>query len=197
MTWLEGSVSWRLMRLTEPPEGAIRHRKDYHRSPGSSDQTGRGSSDRARARWGPSHHCRRDAWRNRRVRCKISGSNANQCPTASPTARACTGAQDPDGNQAIDVKRPKVHDRAYVPSEEKIRFTSAIPPNWARRSKSLDTLPQLLYLRGMSTGDFQEVLAALLGQDAPNLSLSVIARLTASWEAEYTAWKKRDLSARR
>jgi transposase-like protein len=92
----------------------------------------------------------------------------------------------------IDVKRPKVRDRADVPSEEKIRVTSAILPKWARRSKSLDTLLPVLYLRGISTGDFQEVLAALLGKDAPNLSPSVIARLTASWDAEYKAWKKRD-----
>lgn len=95
------------------------------------------------------------------------------------------------------MKRPKVRDRADVPGEEKIRFTSAILPKWARRSKSLDALLPVLYLRGISTGDFQEVLAALLGKDAPNLSPSVVARLTASWDAEYEAWRKRDLSARR
>lgn len=97
----------------------------------------------------------------------------------------------------IDVKRPKVRDRADVPGEEKIRFTSTILPKWARRSKSLDALLPVLYLRGISTGDFQEVLAALLGKDAPNLPHSVIARLTASWDAEYEAWRKRVLSARR
>ena len=55
----------------------------------------------------------------------------------------------------------------------------------------------MLYLRGISTGDFQEALAALLGKDAPNLSPSVITRLTAAWESEYEAWRRRDLSARR
>ena len=55
----------------------------------------------------------------------------------------------------------------------------------------------MLYLRGVSTGDFQEALAALLGKDAPNLSPSVIARLTAEWQAEYERWQGRDLSARR
>ena len=55
----------------------------------------------------------------------------------------------------------------------------------------------MLYLRGVSTGDFQEALAALLGKDAPNLSPSVIARLTAEWQAEYERWQRRDLSARR
>lgn len=97
----------------------------------------------------------------------------------------------------IEVTRAKVRDRAAVPSEEKIRFTSAILPRWARRSKSLDALLPILYLRGISTGDFQEALAALLGKDAPNLSPSVITRLTATWEAEYEAWQRRDLSARR
>jgi putative transposase len=97
----------------------------------------------------------------------------------------------------IEVTRAKVRDRAEVPSEEKIRFTSAILPRWARRSKSLDALLPILYLRGISTGDFQEALAALLGKDAPNLSPSVITRLTAAWQAEYEAWQRRDLSARR
>ena len=83
------------------------------------------------------------------------------------------------GIGALDVRRPKVRDRAVdVTDEKKIRFTSAILPKWARRSKSLDALLPVLYLRGISTGDFQEALAALLGPDAPNLSPSVISRLT-------------------
>ncbi len=49
----------------------------------------------------------------------------------------------------------------------------------------------------LSTGDFQEALAALLGKDAPNLSPAVISRLTAEWQADYNAWQKRHLSARR
>ena len=84
-----------------------------------------------------------------------------------------------------------------VDTEEKIRFSSAILPKWARRTKSLDALLPILYLRGVSTGDFQEALAALLGKDAPNLSPAVISRLTAEWQADYDAWQKRDLSARR
>ena len=86
---------------------------------------------------------------------------------------------------------------AALGAEEKIRFTSSILPKWARRTKSLDALLPVLYLRGVSTGDFQEVLTALLGKDAPNLSPAVITRLTAEWQAEYDAWQKRDLSARR
>ena len=97
----------------------------------------------------------------------------------------------------VEVRRAKVRDRADVVTEERIRFTSSILPKWARRTKSLDALLPILYLRGVSTGDFQEALGALLGEEAPNLSPGVIARLTAEWEAEYEAWQKRDLSARR
>jgi transposase-like protein len=96
----------------------------------------------------------------------------------------------------VEVRRAKVRDRGDVGTKEKIRFTSAILPKWARRTKSLDALLPVLYLRGVSAGDFQEGLAALLGKDAPNLSPAVISRLTAEWQADYDAWQKRDLSAR-
>jgi transposase-like protein len=96
----------------------------------------------------------------------------------------------------VEVRRAKVRDRGEVGAEEKIRFTSSILPKWARRTKSLDALLPVLYLRGVSTGDFQEALAALLGQAAPNLSPAVISRLTAEWQADYDAWQRRDLSAR-
>jgi len=102
------------------------------------------------------------------------------------------------GIGALDVRRPKVRDRAAdMPAEKKIRFTSGILPKWARRSRSLDALLPVLYLRGISTGDFQEALAAILGQDAPNLSPNVISRLTGEWQQEYDRWQRRDLSARR
>jgi putative transposase len=101
------------------------------------------------------------------------------------------------GVGAVEVRRAKVRDRGDVGAADKIRFTSSILPKWARRTKSLDALLPILYLRGVSTGDFQEALGALLGKDAPNLSAAVITRLTAEWQAEYDAWQKRDLSARR
>lgn len=102
------------------------------------------------------------------------------------------------GIGALDVQRPKVRDRATdQPAEKKIRFTSAILPKWARRSRSLDALLPVLYLRGISMGDFQEVLAAILGKDAPNLSPDVISRLTGEWQQDYDRWQRRDLSARR
>ena len=102
------------------------------------------------------------------------------------------------GIGALDVQRPKVRDRATdQPAEKKIRFTSAILPKWARRSRSLDALLPVLYLRGISMGDFQEALAAILGKDAPNLSPAVISRLKESWADDYARWQRRDLSARR
>ena len=97
----------------------------------------------------------------------------------------------------VEVRRAKVRDRADVAAEEKIRFTSSILPKWARRTKSLDALLPILYLRGVSTGDFQEALSALLGKGAPNLSPAVIARLTAEWQADNDAWQRRNLSPRR
>lgn len=97
----------------------------------------------------------------------------------------------------IAVQRQKVRDRATdMPAEKKIRFTSNILPRWARRSRSLDALLPVLYLRGVSTGDFQEALTALLGAEAPNLSPGVITRLTADWQKDYDRWQQRDLSAR-
>ena len=101
------------------------------------------------------------------------------------------------GIGALDVRRPKVRDRAAGPADEKVRFSSAILPKWARRSRSLDALLPVLYLRGISTGDFREALSAILGTDAPNLSPSVISRLTEGWQQEYDRWQRRDLSARR
>jgi transposase-like protein len=97
----------------------------------------------------------------------------------------------------VEVQRVKLRDRAPAAAGERVRFTSAILPRWARRSRSLDALLPVLYLRGISTGDFQEALAALLGKDAPNLSPSVIARLKGAWQADYERWQKRDLSVRR
>jgi transposase-like protein len=97
----------------------------------------------------------------------------------------------------VGVQRVKIRDRAPAEGGERVRFTSQILPRWARRTKSLEALLPVLYLRGISTGDFQEALAALLGKEAPNLSPPVIARLKGDWQGEYERWQKRDLSARR
>lgn len=105
----------------------------------------------------------------------------------------------------VPVRRVRLRDRgageaAETPAGtggERIVFTSALLPRWARRTRSLDALLPILYLRGVSTGDFGEALSALLGRDAPNLSPSVLGRLKASWQDEHERWQRRDLSARR
>ena len=84
--------------------------------------------------------------------------------------------------------------RARAPSAS--GFSSALLPPYARRSKSLEVLIPVLYLKGISTGDFAEALAALLGPDASGLSASTVARLTEVWADEHAHWLKRDLSAR-
>ncbi|GBR73314.1 IS256 family transposase [Acidiphilium acidophilum] len=97
----------------------------------------------------------------------------------------------------VEVQRVKLRDRGAEAGSERIRFTSALLPPWARRTRSLDALLPILYLRGISMGDFQDALGALLGKDAPNLSPSVVARLRGEWESDFKRWQRRDLSARR
>jgi transposase-like protein len=96
----------------------------------------------------------------------------------------------------IAVRAPRVRDRAGQ-GEARIRFTSSMLPRYARRSKSLEVLVPILYLKGVSTGDFAEALAALLGPAAGGLSASTIARLKEAWAEEHGGWCRRDLSAKR
>jgi len=96
----------------------------------------------------------------------------------------------------VPVRAPRVRDRTGT-GEGRIRFTSAILPPYARRSKSLEVLIPILYLKGISSGDFEDALAALLGTDAGGLSASSIARLKEAWSDEHARWSKRDLSAKR
>src|SRR3954447_18266990 len=95
----------------------------------------------------------------------------------------------------VAVRQPRLRDRA-VSAGERIRFNPAILPPYARRTKSLEVLIPILYLKGISTGDFEEVLAALVGKNAPGLSASTIARLKEGWTEEHERWQKRDLSMR-
>ena len=99
------------------------------------------------------------------------------------------------GIGSIPVKVPRIRDRGD--QAEKVRFTSSILPPYLRKAKSVEELLPWLYLKGISTGDFQEALAALLGPNAAGLSSSTISRLKADWWAEYDRWQKRDLSTRR
>jgi putative transposase len=98
----------------------------------------------------------------------------------------------------VAVRQPRVRDReAAAGDPRRIRFSPSILPPYMRRSKSIETLLPVLYLKGISTGDFSEALAALLGKDAAGLSASAIGRLKDGWLDEHARWQKRDLSARR
>jgi len=99
------------------------------------------------------------------------------------------------GIGALPVKVPRVRDRGDQP--EKIRFRSTILPPYMRKAKSVEELLPWLYLKGISTGDFGEALAALLGPNAAGLSSTTISRLKADWWGEYDRWQRRDLSTRR
>ena len=87
----------------------------------------------------------------------------------------------------VAVRQPRVRDREAAGSE-RIRFSSTILPPYARRTKSLEVLIPILYLKGISTGDFEEALAALVGKDAGGLSASTIARLKEAWVDEHARW---------
>jgi len=95
----------------------------------------------------------------------------------------------------VAVKVPRVRDRK--PGEDKVTFTPSILPRYLRKAKSVEELLPWLYLKGVSTGDFGEALAALLGPDAKGLSAKTVTRLKADWWSEYEAWAKRDLGTRR
>lgn len=91
----------------------------------------------------------------------------------------------------VAVKAPRARDRAG-----EIKFHSNILPAYLRRTRSIEELLPWLYLKGLSTGDFSEALAALLGKDARGLSAATISRLKELWKGEYEHWTRRDLSGK-
>jgi transposase-like protein len=97
----------------------------------------------------------------------------------------------------VPVRQPRVRDRGAGMPHNKIRFRSAILPRYLRRTRSLEELLPWLYLKGISSGDFSEALAALLGPDARGLSASTIGRLKEAWQADLEAWQGRDLTGKR
>jgi putative transposase len=97
----------------------------------------------------------------------------------------------------VPVQVPRVRDRGMGTDGSKIRFSSTLIPPYLRKSKSVEELLPWLYLKGISTGDFSEALAALLGPNGEGLSSSTITRLKATWWDDYEAWRKRDLTGKR
>jgi transposase-like protein len=123
----------------------------------------------------------------------------------------CADKKTPEGQQAvvrnghlpertiqtgvgdIPVQVPKVRDR----NGSGIKFNSQLLPPYLKRAKSLDELIPWLYLRGVSSGDFQEALTALVGEQADGLSANTVSRLKARWLDEHKAWQRQDLSQKR
>ncbi|MFQ5507474.1 MAG: IS256 family transposase [Planctomycetota bacterium] len=94
----------------------------------------------------------------------------------------------------VPVRQPRVRDRGGEPVEP---FESGVLPRYLRRTKSVEELIPWLYLKGISTGDFGQALAALLGSGAPGLSPTTIVRLKKVWERDFEAWTRRSLAPKR
>jgi len=107
-----------------------------------------------------------------------------------PLRRIVTGAGP------LEVTTPRVDDRVLARHGDE-RFTSALIPPYLRRTPHIEELLPVLYLKGISTGDFREALQALLGPDVIGLSAETIVRLKQVWQREYEAWNRRDLSTSR
>jgi transposase-like protein len=92
----------------------------------------------------------------------------------------------------IDIKVPKVRDR----SKSGIKFNSTLLPPYLKRARSIEELLPWLYLKGVSTGDYQEALQALLGENAKGLSANTISRLKSDWLKEHEKWNRRSLAGK-
>jgi transposase-like protein len=98
------------------------------------------------------------------------------------------------GIGSVEVRQPRVLDRRTPDAAE--LFSSKILPPYLRKTKSLEELIPWLYLKGVSTGDFDEALAALVGPNCPGLSASTVTRLKTSWEGEFQEWNQRSLEGK-
>ena len=102
------------------------------------------------------------------------------------------------GSGTMEVTAPRVRDERVDENGDRCRFTSEILPPYMRRSPKVAEVLPVLYLRGLSTGDFREALPALLGKEATaGLSPTTITRLTAEWQQEYESFRKRDIRSKR
>lgn len=97
------------------------------------------------------------------------------------------------GSGTLEVRAPRIDDRRVDADGQRHRFTSQLLPSYMRKAPKVTEVLPILYLRGLSTGDFQAALPVLLGEEAGGLSPTTITRLTAGWESEYHAWRRRDL----
>jgi len=105
------------------------------------------------------------------------------------------GRQIQTGIGPVSVEAPRIRDRSPHGSE-RVSFSSAILPPYLRKTRSMEQLIPWLYLKGVSTGDFNEALAALVGKDAPGLSAPTVSRLKTIWQQEFQQWQKRSLEGK-
>jgi putative transposase len=97
----------------------------------------------------------------------------------------------------VKVRAPRIRERKADKTSDGIRFNSSLLPRYLRKTKSMEELLPWLYLKGVSTGDFQDALSALVGKRAPGLSAATVSRLKAVWQQDYEQWRQRDLSGKR
>jgi putative transposase len=97
----------------------------------------------------------------------------------------------------VKVRQPRVNDKRIDDDGQRMQFNSAILPKYLRKTRSIEELIPWLYLKGISSGDFNEALVSLLGPEAPGLSASTVVRLKEVWQGEYEAWSKRSLAGKR
>ena len=128
-------------------------------------------------------------WIDRHQDCRDAAGRRQVVRNGHLPERTITSGVGP-----VAVQQPRVHDRR--PAGEREKFASAIVPPYLRKTKSLEELIPWLYLKGVSTGDVSEALAALLGPDAKGLSATTVTRLKGLWEQEYQDWSKRSLAGK-
>src|SRR5204862_6334836 len=97
------------------------------------------------------------------------------------------------GAGTMSIEAPRVNDKRVVDGKRQ-RVTSKILPPYLRKSPKVAEVLPLLYLHGLSTGDFRQALPVLLGDDAAGLSPSAITRLLEEWQEEYRRWRTRSLA---
>ena len=128
-------------------------------------------------------------WIDRRQDCRDSDGLRQVVRNGHLPQRTLTTGLGP-----VAVQQPRVHDRR--PAERREKFSSTILPPYLRKTKSIEELIPWLYLKGVSSGDFSEALAALLGPQAKGLSATTVTRLKSIWEKEYQEWSRRSLAGK-
>ncbi len=118
---------------------------------------------------------------------KVDGKQAVVRNGYLPKRTVQTGLGD------VEVQLPKVRDK----SQQGIKFNSLLIPPYLKRTESIEELLPVLYLKGISTGDFSEALKALLGANAKGLSSGTISRLKQHWQEEHKSWSKRNLDLKK